>query len=68
MTLLRKFLGDGGSAARSLLRALVVLATAFGLKLTVDQVGAVQLVLEAVLQAGQQIVKPTLPTDPPKGQ
>lgn len=67
MILLRKFLTDGGSSARALLRALVVAATAFGLKLSVDQVGAVQLVLEAALQAGQQLVKPTIPTDPPKG-
>jgi len=41
------------SALRTLLRAGVVIATAFGLKLTADQVAAVQLGIEAVLQFGR---------------
>lgn len=38
-----------GSALRMLLRALLVLLTAFGLGLTAEQVGAIQLVAEALL-------------------
>jgi len=48
------FGSDGrASALRTLLRAGVVIATAFGLKLTADQVAAVQLGIEAVLQFGR---------------
>lgn len=38
-----------GTALRMLLRAVLVLVTAFGLSLTAEQVGAVQLAAEAVL-------------------
>lgn len=54
---LRSLLGDGGTAVRALLRATVVLVTAFGLKLSPEQIGAVQLFVEALLQAGAQAVK-----------
>lgn len=54
---LRALLGDGGTAVRALLRATVVLITAFGLKLSPEQIGAVQLFVEALLQAGSQTVK-----------
>jgi hypothetical protein len=48
------FGSDGrASALRTLLRAGVVIATAFGLRLTADQVAAVQLGIEAVLQFGR---------------
>lgn len=42
------------SALRTVLRAAIVIATAFGWKLSADQVAAVQLGIEALLQAGQQ--------------
>jgi len=38
-----------GTALRSLLRALLVLLTAFGLSLTAEQVGAIALAVEALL-------------------
>lgn len=41
------------SAIRSLLRAAIVVATSFGLKLTADQVAAIQLAVEAVLSAAK---------------
>ena len=41
------------SALRTLLRAAVVVATAFGLKLSAEQVAAVQLATEAVIQAAR---------------
>ena len=41
------------SAFRTLIRAGVVCATAFGLKLSADQVAAIQLATEAVIQAGR---------------
>lgn len=41
------------SALRALLRALLVVLTAFGLKLTPEQVGSIQLLMEAVLQLGR---------------
>lgn len=41
------------SALRSLLRALVVCATAFGLDLSADQVAAIQVLTEAVIQVGR---------------
>lgn len=41
------------SAVRALLRALLVVLTAFGLKLTPEQVGSIQLLMEAVLQLGR---------------
>lgn len=45
-----KILDSGqGVALRALLRALLVLLTAFGLQLTAEQVGAIQLAAEAVL-------------------
>lgn len=40
-----------GSLIRSVIRAGVVLVTAFGLDLTPEQIGAIQLAAEAVLQA-----------------
>lgn len=42
----------GGSAARSAVRAVVVCATAFGLDWSADQVAAVMLATEALLQLG----------------
>ena len=39
------------SQTRALIRAITVCVTAFGLKLSADQVAAVQLVAEAALQA-----------------
>ena len=48
------FGSDGrASALRTLLRAGIVIATAFGLKMTPEQVAAVQLGIEAVLQFGR---------------
>lgn len=41
------------SALRSLFRALLIVATSFGLKLTADQVAAIQLAAEAVLSASR---------------
>lgn len=41
------------SALRTLLRAAIVVATSFGLKLTADQVAAIQLAVEAVLSAAK---------------
>lgn len=41
------------SAIRALVRATLVCATAFGLDLTAEQVAAVQLVAETVLQAAR---------------
>ena len=41
------------SALRTLLRAGIVIATAFGLDMTPEQVAAVQLGIEAVLQFGR---------------
>lgn len=38
-----------GTSLRFLLRAVLVCVTAFGLRLTAEQVGAVQLLAEAVL-------------------
>lgn len=46
------------SAVRAVIRAGVVCATAFGLKLSVEQVAAVQLATEAVLQAATQLTSP----------
>lgn len=40
-------------ALRSVLRAAIVCATAFGLRLTADQVAAIQLAAEAVLSAAR---------------
>ena len=39
------------SQTRALIRAVIVCVTAFGLKLSAEQVGAIQLVAEAGLQA-----------------
>ena len=48
------FGSDGrASALRTLLRAAVVIGTAFGIKLSADQVAAVQLGIEAILQFGR---------------
>jgi hypothetical protein len=38
---------------RALFRALLIVATSFGLKLTADQVAAIQLAAEAVLSASR---------------
>jgi len=43
------------TAIRSLLRALIVCATAFGLRLTADQVAAIQLVAEAAITAARSL-------------
>jgi hypothetical protein len=40
-------------ALRAVLRAAIVCATAFGLKLTADQVAAIQLAAEAILSAAR---------------
>lgn len=40
------------SALRTLLRSVLVVATSFGLKLTAEQVAAIQLGVEALLQFG----------------
>lgn len=52
-----RFFGNDAisSALRSLLRAAVVCGTAFGLKLTADQVAAIQLVIESILQLGKTL-------------
>jgi hypothetical protein len=57
MSRIREFLSANGSALRSLVRALTVLFTAFGLDLTPEQVGAIQLTVEAVLQFGVQVTR-----------
>lgn len=41
------------SALRTLVRSVLVVATSFGLKLTAEQVAAVQVALEALLQFGR---------------
>lgn len=43
------------TAIRSLLRALLVCATAFGLRLTADQVAAIQLAAEAAITAARTL-------------
>jgi hypothetical protein len=53
---------DKLSALRALIRAGVVCATAFGLKLSADQVAGIQLLTEAIIQAVAQFVgKPAQP-------
>ena len=53
----RLLLSDSrASALRTRLRAAVVCATAFGLKLSAEQVAAVQLATEAVIQAARSWV------------
>ena len=60
------FAGDGGSAIRSLFRALVVLLTAFVLTLSTEQIGAIQLVLEAVIAVLVRLIpNPPAPPAPP---
>lgn len=44
------------SAMRAVVRACLVVATAFGLRLSAEQVAAVQLAGEALLQAYTQLV------------
>jgi hypothetical protein len=53
---MHRIFGTNGaaSALRTILRAAIVIATAFGWKLSADQVAAIQLGIEALLQAGQQ--------------
>lgn len=53
---MHRIFGTNGaaSALRTVLRAAIVIGTAFGWKLTAEQVAAVQLGIEALLQAGQQ--------------
>jgi hypothetical protein len=60
------FAGDGGSAVRSLLRALTVLLTAFVLSLSPEQIGAIQLVVEALIAVLVRLVPnpPAPPADP----
>ena len=41
------------SALRTLLRAAVIIGTAFGIKMSPDQIAAVQLGIEAILQFGR---------------
>lgn len=48
----RLFSTRGGSAIRALIRTGIVCLTAFGLDWTPEQIAAVQLVAEAVLQVG----------------
>lgn len=43
------------TAIRSLLRALLVCATAFGLRLTADQVAAIQLAAEAAITVARTL-------------
>jgi hypothetical protein len=52
---MKHLFGDDARASsfRSLVRAVVVLATAFGLSLNADQVAAIQIAAEAVLQFGR---------------
>lgn len=52
----RLFSARGGSTIRFGVRAAVACATAFGLDLTADQVAAVQLAVEAILQIGVLMV------------
>lgn len=60
------FAGDGASAVRALIRAIVVLITAFVLTLTPEQIGAIQLVLEGFLSLLVQLVpNPTAPDAAP---
>lgn len=54
---MKRLFSDGGTAVRAFVRAVTVCATAFGLKLTADQVAAVQIVVEAALQLGVQVAK-----------
>ena len=51
------FLSTNGSAVRALVRALTVLGTSFGLRLSPEQIGAIQLTVEAVLQFGVQVTR-----------
>jgi hypothetical protein len=46
---MKMFNAQTGSKLRMALRSLVVVATAFGLELSADQVAAIQLVFEALL-------------------
>jgi hypothetical protein len=62
MLIQKLFAGDGGAAVRALFRALIVLLTAFILSLTPEQVGAIQLVAEAVIALLVRLV-PNPPTD-----
>lgn len=50
------FSADQGSAVRSLIRAIAVVLTAFGFKMSVDQMAAIILVLESILALGVKFV------------
>lgn len=54
---MKRLFSDGGTAVRAFVRAVVVCVTAFGVKLSAEQVAGAQLVLEAALQLGVQITK-----------
>ena len=55
MQVMAKFFSSDtrASAIRTLLRSGIVLLTAFGLKLSAEQVASIQAAVEAVLQAGR---------------
>jgi hypothetical protein len=57
MKLIRTLLANDsvGAALRALIRALCALFTAFGLKLSGEQVAGVQLLLEALLQFAKAV-------------
>ena len=57
MLILQKpFSGDGGSAVRSFIRAITLVLTAFVLSLTPEQIGSIQLALEAAIALAVKVV------------
>jgi hypothetical protein len=54
----RLFSTRGGSAVRAAVRAGVICATAFGLRWSPEQIAAVQLAVEALLQVGAVLTTP----------
>lgn len=54
---MRVFNAEQGSGIRSVLRAAIALAVAFGLPLSAEQVGGIMALVEAVLQLGVQANK-----------
>ena len=61
----RLFSTEGGSAVRAVIRAAVICLTAFGLDLSAEQVAAIQLLVEAMLTLGTQLIPNPTP-EPPK--
>lgn len=47
---------SAGSVLRNLVRAVIATVTAFGFRLSGEQVGAIMLLLEAVMASGQLLV------------